>query len=66
MNFEQLMGTLQIAVDSIKRGDIDEAEVARTWDDEDTSETVHIVLRRDVVGRLTAKEEVRLMRGTEV
>ncbi len=61
MEFEQLMGTLYASIDAIKRGDVDEVEIIRNWDDEDASEGFHVILRREVLGhegvRLEAPEK---------
>jgi hypothetical protein len=53
-----MLSTLYIALDALKNGDLDEAEIVREWSDydSDTSEAFQLVLRRDVIGRHEAEK----------
>lgn len=65
MDWDQLMGTVYMAIDSIKNGDIDEAEIVREWDnlEDDTREGFQLVLRRDVLGRHEASKVDEALEG---
>ena len=56
ITWEQTVGAVQIAIDSIRAGDIDEVEVERTWAEGDTEEGFRLVLRRDTIGRHEAEK----------
>ncbi len=45
------MSTLYIALDAVKNGDIDEAQIMREWDEDDQHEGFQIILSRDVMAR---------------
>jgi hypothetical protein len=53
MDFDQFMSTLYIALDAVKNGDIDEAQIVREWSDheEETTEGFQVILSRDVASR---------------
>ena len=53
MDFDQVVGVMTMAIDAIKRGDIDEVQIVREWSDhsEETTEGFQLILARDVIGR---------------
>ncbi len=51
INYEHFMSTLYIALDAVKNGDIDEAQIMREWDEDDQHEGFQIILSRDVMAR---------------
>jgi hypothetical protein len=53
MDFDQVVGVITMAIDAIRRGDIDEVQIMREWSDhrDETTEGFHLVLTRDVIAR---------------
>jgi hypothetical protein len=53
MDFDQVVGVITMAIDAIKRGDIDEVQIMREWSDhaEETTEGFQLILTRDVIAR---------------
>jgi hypothetical protein len=53
MDWDQFTSTLYMALDAVKNGDIDEAQIVREWSDleRETSEGFQLVLSRDVASR---------------
>jgi hypothetical protein len=53
MDFDQVVGVITMAIDAIRRGDIDEVQIMREWSDhrEETTEGFQLVLTKDVIAR---------------
>jgi hypothetical protein len=53
MDFDQVVGVITMALDAIRRGDIDEVQIMREWSDhrEETTEGFQLVLTKDVIAR---------------
>jgi hypothetical protein len=57
ISFEQFTGMYYATMDAIKRGDIDHADIQRTWENEDgVVEGVMIAMGRDAVAEHAAKK----------
>jgi hypothetical protein len=58
MDFEQMMSTMYIALDAVKSGDLDEAQIVREWSDleAETTEAFQIIMSRDVASRHEAQK----------
>ena len=46
ISWEQTVGAIQIAVDSVKRGDIDQAEITRQIEDDESQEVFRFAVMR--------------------
>lgn len=57
-DYQELMNTLYMAIDSLRNGDVDEIEIVRETTDmrEDRTEGFQLILRRDVLGRREAQK----------
>ena len=49
ISWDQTVGALQIAIDSVKRGDIDQAEITRQIEDDDSQEVFRFAVMRSPV-----------------